>query len=147
MKFDNIRLLVKDFDKCFDFYKNKLKLESIWGDFGDTYASFTIGHKSIITLFDSDSMMDSIGKKVINEKNPINNFVIVIRVKNVVNTYKSLKATGLEFINKPTEMPGWGDNVVHLKDPEGNLIEFCSYLEPSKWSKDLLDAKEKYGAE
>lgn len=144
MKFDNIRLLIKDFDKCFDFYKNMLRLESTWGDFGDTYASFTNGHENIITLFDRDSMMKSIGEKVKNEQNYINNFVIVIRVTNVVSTYESLKASGLEFINKPTEMPGWGDKVVHLKDPEGNLIEFCSDLESSKWNKDLLDAKEKY---
>ncbi len=40
-------------------------------------------------------------------------------------------------------MTGWGIRVVHLKDPEGNLIELNTELDKLKWDEDLLkDAKE-----
>lgn len=144
MKFTDIRLLVKDFDKCFDFYKNKLKLESTWGDFGDSYASFNVGYDSVITLFKSELMMQAIGEEYIESNNASSKFVLVIRVDNLEAKYKELLASGLAFINKPTEMPGWGDCVVHLKDPEGNLIELCEDLDVSKWNNDLLKDREKY---
>ena len=32
MRFSNVRLLVKDFAKCFKFYTEQLGLESSWGD-------------------------------------------------------------------------------------------------------------------
>ena len=32
MKFSNVRLLVKDFAKCFKFYSEQLGLEPAWGD-------------------------------------------------------------------------------------------------------------------
>lgn len=30
MKFSNVRLLVKDYRKCFDFYTKQLGLEAVW---------------------------------------------------------------------------------------------------------------------
>lgn len=144
MIFGDIRLLVNDFDKCFDFYKNKLNLEPTWGDFGETYASFNLGYSNVISLFKADLMMEAIGERLTESDQHIKKFVIVIRVENLDEKYNELLSNGIEFINEPTEKPGWGDYVVHLKDPEGNLIEICSDLESSKWDKDLLDAKEKY---
>ena len=35
---------------------------------------------------------------------------------------------GINFINEPTDMPDWGMRVVHLRDPEENLIEFFTPL-------------------
>lgn len=32
MKFSNVRLLVKDYKKCFKFYTEQLGLEPLWGD-------------------------------------------------------------------------------------------------------------------
>lgn len=34
----------------------------------------------------------------------------------------------MKFINEPMDMPGWGMCVVHLYDPEENLIELYTLL-------------------
>lgn len=40
----------------------------------------------------------------------------------------NLSAKGVKFINLPTDIPCWGMKVVHLRDPEENLIEFFTPL-------------------
>ena len=42
MKFSNVRLLVKDFAKCFKFYSEQLGLEPAWGDENSGYAYFKV---------------------------------------------------------------------------------------------------------
>lgn len=41
MKFSNVRLLVKNYRKCFNFYTQQLGLEAVW-DIEDCYASFKV---------------------------------------------------------------------------------------------------------
>ena len=55
--------------------------------------------------------------------------LVSFEVKNVDETYKTLLAKGVTFVNEPIDMPGWGMRVVHLRDPEENLIEFYTPLE------------------
>ena len=54
--------------------------------------------------------------------------MISFEVENVDETYQTFLAKGIHFINQPTDMPDWGMRVVHLYDPEENLIEFFSPL-------------------
>lgn len=54
--------------------------------------------------------------------------MVSFEVDNVDETFKTLSAKGVEFINQPTDMPGWGMRVVHLRDPEENLIELFTPL-------------------
>ena len=42
MRFSNVRLLVKDYKKCFNFYAGQLGLEPAWGDENSGYASFKV---------------------------------------------------------------------------------------------------------
>jgi predicted enzyme related to lactoylglutathione lyase len=54
--------------------------------------------------------------------------MISFEVENVDEMYKSLLAKDVTFINQPTYMPDWGMRVVHLRDPEENLIELFTPL-------------------
>lgn len=54
--------------------------------------------------------------------------MICFLVENVDETYQSLLAKGLQFINEPVDMPDWGMRMVHLYDPEENLIELYKPL-------------------
>ncbi len=54
--------------------------------------------------------------------------MVSFEVENVDETYKALLAKDVAFINEPTDMPGWGMRVVHLRDPEENLIELFTPL-------------------
>ncbi|MCE5370853.1 VOC family protein [Klebsiella oxytoca] len=129
MRFSNVRLLVKDYRKCFNFYTQHLGLEAVW-DIEDCYASFKVAEGiEGFALFTSDLMAPLVGntEKVLpigyREKS-----MISFEVSNVDESYQALLAKGINFINKPTDMPEWGMRVVHLYDPEENLIELFTPL-------------------
>ncbi len=130
MKFSNVRLLVKDYIQCFKFYTEQLGLEPIWGDENGCYAAFKVADGiEGFAIFSSDLMASAIGND--EKTQPIGyreKSVVVFEVSNVDDTYQALLEKGICFINEPTGMPDWGMRVVHLRDPEENLIEFFTPL-------------------
>lgn len=130
MKFSNVRLLVKDYKKCFKFYTEQLGFEPLWGDENGCYASFKVADGiEGLAIFVSDFMASAVGN---DEKiQPIGyreKSMVVFEVENVDDTYQAFSEKGISFINEPTDMPDWGMRVVHLRDPEENLIEFFTPL-------------------
>lgn len=146
MKFISVRLLVKDFAKCFWFYSDQLGLEPAWGDENSGYASFKVADGiEGFALFVSDWMAPSVGNAdkqqptAMREKS-----LIAFRVDNVDETFAALKAKGVAFINEPTDMPDWGMRTLHLRDPEENLIELFTPLAPEQCSQELLEEDQKF---
>ncbi len=134
MKFSNVRLLVNDYKKCFKFYTDKLGLEPAWGDEEGCYASFKVAEGiEGFALFVSDFMAPAVGNA---EKTQPAGYreksMISFEVENVDETYRTLQIKGVDFINQPTDMPDWGMRVVHLRDPEENLIELFTPLKVEK---------------
>ena len=130
MKFSNVRLLVKDYKKCFKFYNEELEFEPLWGDIDGCYASFKVAEGiEGLALFVSDFMAPAVGNA---EKEQPSGYreksMISFEVENVDDTYQSLLKKGINFINQPTDMSDWGMRVVHLRDPEENLIELFTPL-------------------
>ncbi|MDR1679253.1 MAG: VOC family protein [Prevotellaceae bacterium] len=130
MKFNNVRLLVKDYKKCFEFYTEKLGLEAAW-DLGGCYASFKVAEGiEGLAIFVSDLMAPAVGNADKSQPSGYREkMMISFEVENVDESYKALLAKGVAFINEPVDMPGWGMRVVHLRDPEENLIELFTPLE------------------
>lgn len=130
MKFSNVRLLVKDYKTCFKFYTEQLGLEPLWGDENGVYAAFKVADGiEGLAIFVSDYMASFVGNA--EKTQPIGyreKSVVVFEVENVDDTYHALLKNGINFINEPTDMPDWGMRVVHLRDPEENLIEFFTPL-------------------
>ena len=126
MKLNNIRLLVNDFQKSFEFYNDTLELECTWGNKNSQYASFDIGIKSGLAIFKSKLMTEAIGATR-EDHCPTDKFAIVIEVDNVDLTYEKLK-NKIEFISTPNDMSAWGIRVAHFRDVENNLIEIFSNL-------------------
>ncbi|GHT40021.1 hypothetical protein FACS189437_04970 [Bacteroidia bacterium] len=61
MKFNNVRLLVKDYGKCFKFYTEKLGLEAAWNLEG-CYASFKVAEGiEGLAIFVSDFIAPAVG--------------------------------------------------------------------------------------
>ena len=133
MKFSNVRLLVKDYDKCFKFYTEKLGLEAAF-DIEGCYGSFKVAEGiEGLAIFTSDFMAPVVGNA--DKSQPTNcreKMMICFEVPDVDKTYKALKAKGVEFINEPTDMPDWGMRTVHLRDPEENLIELFTPLKQTE---------------
>jgi len=130
MKFSNVRLLVKDYKKCFEFYTEKLGLEPAWNLEDGCYASFKVADGiEGFALFASDFMALAVGNA--EEPQPVGyreKSMVSFEVENVDETYQALSAKGVEFINQPTDMADWRMRLVHLRDPEENLIEFYTPL-------------------
>jgi catechol 2,3-dioxygenase-like lactoylglutathione lyase family enzyme len=130
MRFSNVRLLVKDYKKCFKFYTEELGLEPAWGDEDGCYASFKVAEGiEGFAIFVSDFMAPAVGN---TEKTQPSGYreksLVSFEVENVDETYHAFSAKGINFINQPTDMPNWGMRVVHLRDPEENLIELFTPL-------------------
>ena len=130
MKFSNVRLLVKDYKKCFRFYTEKLGLEPAWGDEDGCYASFKVADGiEGFAIFVSDYMAPAIGNTdKVQPSDCREKAMVSFEVENVDESYQSLMAKGISFINKPTDMSDWGMRVVHFRDPEENLIELFTPL-------------------
>jgi len=130
MKFSNVRLLVKDYKTCFKFYTEQLGLEPLWGDENGVYAAFKVADGiEGLAIFVSDYMASFVGNG--EKKQPFGyreKSVVVFEVENVDDTYQAFLEKGIIFINEPTDMPDWGMRVVHMRDPEENLIEFFTPL-------------------
>jgi len=130
MKFNNVRLLVKDYKKCFKFYTEELGLEPNWGDIDGCYASFKVADGiEGLAIFVSDFMAPAVGNADKSQPSGYREKSLVsFEVENVDKMYQMLSEKGIKFINQPTDMPDWGMRVVHLRDPEENLIEFFTPL-------------------
>jgi len=130
MKFSNVRLLVKDYKKCFKFYTEKLGLEPVWGDENGPYANFKVAEEiEGFAIFVSDFMAPAVGNADKTQPSGYREKLMVsFEVENVDETYQALLEKGITFINQPMDMPDWGMRVVHLRDPEENLIELFTPL-------------------
>ncbi len=130
MKFNNVRLLVMDFRKCFKFYAEQLGLEPVWGDENGCYASFKVADGiEGLAIFSSDFMAPAAGNA--DKAQPSGyreKSMIVFEVDSVDEAYQRLQEKGVSFINQPVDMPDWGMRVVHFRDPEENLIELFTPL-------------------
>ena len=130
MKFSNARLLVRDYKKCFKFYTEKLGLEPAWGDEESCYASFKVAEGiEGFAIFVSDFMAPAVGNADKTQPSGCREKLMVsFEVENVDKAYQTFLEKGIDFINQPTDMPDWGMRVVHLRDPEENLIELFTPL-------------------
>ena len=130
MKFSNVRLLVNDYKKCFKFYTETLGLEPTWGDENGCYASFKVAEGiEGLAIFVSDFMAPALGNA--DKTQPCGyreKSLVSFEVENVDETYQTFLKKGVDFINQPTDMADWGMRVVHLRDPEENVIEFFTPL-------------------
>lgn len=129
MKFSNVRLLVKDYEKCFKFYTEKLGLEAAFNIEG-CYGSFKVAEDMEgLAIFTSDLMAPVVGNADKNQPtNCREKMMVSFEVDSVDETFKTLSVKGVKFINQPTDMPDWGMRVVYLRDPEENLIELFTPL-------------------
>jgi catechol 2,3-dioxygenase-like lactoylglutathione lyase family enzyme len=130
IRLESVGFLVNDFQKCLDFYTQKLGLERVYNTAVYDALRVIDGIDDALALFESDLNAETVGNA--DKPLPDNTFreksMIAFSVENVDETYNALKAKGVEFINEPTD---WHDaymRVVHFYDPEGNLIELHTAL-------------------
>ncbi len=109
-------LLVKDFEKSFDFYKNKLELEVNVCEGG--FANFKIENIELAIL-DRKNVVELGVEKYLNNGGSV---FLCFQVEDIEKTYKKLLSHGVEFITAP-KVTSWGQNVAYFLDPDKNIWE------------------------
>ncbi|WP_163583088.1 VOC family protein [Gracilibacillus saliphilus] len=145
MKLDNIRLLVTEFDACLSFYQETLGFKRTWGEPGGDYASFDVGDGMVLALFRKELMAEAVGTKNL----PVNmqvqdNFALIFEVTDLEKTVQDIERRGGKFVTSIEDKTHWGIRAVHLRDPDGHLIEFITTLPQHKWDKSLLARDQAY---
>lgn len=138
MNMNNVRLLVSNFDQMFLFYRDVIGFKVTWGNVGEHYAQFQTGDSGALGIFSKKMMSDVVGtahlpSKAISQ----DSIALIFSVKDVDEFYKELIQKGVDFVTKPTDQPDWGIKVTHLRDKEGNLLEFSSELPKEKYRESL----------
>ena len=123
MQLTHIRLLVSDFRGCFRFYRDILRLTPEFGEESGSYAAFAAGHAKV-ALFKRELMAESVS----TSEKPVDadcqdRTAVIVAVADVDAVAKRLHARGASFVNSPHDRPDWGVRCLHLRDPDGNLIE------------------------
>lgn len=145
MKLNNIRLLVSKFDECFLFYRDTLGFKVTWGNLGENYAQFQTGESGELSIFSKNIMASVVNTSMLPSQQPAqDNMALIFSVDDLDKFYKSLSTKGIIFINEPTDQPDWGIRASHLRDPEGNLLEFIMDMPKEKFSAELNDDFNKY---
>lgn len=122
MQFNQVRLLVTNFDACFRFYRDVLKLPVQFGNEGDVYADFTIGDGLTLALFDRRQMALAVGMGLPPDTET-QSVVLVFGVDDLPAAVSDMLQHNIELVALPTDRPEWGMQTAHFRDPDGNLIE------------------------
>jgi catechol 2,3-dioxygenase-like lactoylglutathione lyase family enzyme len=144
MKLTYTRLMTERFDETYDFYTQGLGFPSTWGRKGEVYASFKVSDNVELAIFKAELMDAHIGHITTDRAKIHDKMMLSFTVEDLDWEYQRLTAKGVSCLNEPHDEVNWGIRCLHLRDPEGNLIELNQELPKDKWSKDLLNDAEKY---
>ena len=115
-----------------------------WGKEGEGYASFDAGNFTL-AIFKRDIMAKDVGTTNLPPEAKCQDKVaLIFQVKNLKTEAVKLKKHGVKLITEPTERPDYGINVMHLRDPDGNLIEIFSQMPKEEWTKELREEGKSY---
>lgn len=125
-----VRILVEDFKKMYDFYKDIMEYEVAWGDRDGTYASFRIPGETdpAFAIYVKKDYSYYQEYQDIGTQNKSDYIVMCMGCDDVDEYYEYLKAKGVEFIGEPRDIKEWYYRVVLMRDPEGNLIDIGSAM-------------------
>jgi predicted enzyme related to lactoylglutathione lyase len=126
-----IRLLTENFDDTLKFYRDSMELKMTHLNEKSNYAEFDLDG-TMMSLFDRNYMASALGMEAKSRFHECaDKQVIVLDVDDVDQVYENLRSKGIIFLAEPTDRPEWTVRTAHLRDPEGNIIEFNSALKSS----------------
>jgi lactoylglutathione lyase len=128
-RFYGVRLLVNDFAASWRFYREGLGLIPQKGHGAPPYGEFVSKGRSVVSLFDRKLMSAAVGlPRGRNGRPSVGRVALVFEVPDVNTLARRLERRGVIVVQGPTDRPEWRLRTVHVQDPDGNLVEFCSTL-------------------
>lgn len=111
----HLRLLVGDFAGCFAFYRDVIGLEPTFGDETTGYADLRAADGSGLALFDRAEQGE-----VVELRAPGDGAAVIVGVGDV-DAFAA--RAGDSVLGPPQSRAEWGIRFVHVRDPDGNLVE------------------------
>lgn len=109
-------LLISDFDKSLNFYRDTLRLEL--NTQNGKFADFKLNGTSL-AIFEQSEATTMFPKKFMHAGGGC---VLAYQVPNVKETCEELQTKGVEIIEGPKLTP-WGQKVAYFQDPDQNIWE------------------------
>ncbi|HVL33232.1 MAG TPA: VOC family protein [Actinomycetota bacterium] len=129
MDLTHVRLLVEDFAECFRFYRDVMGLEPSVPDEHGPYAEFKLGGDRYLALFDRALMAEAVGTTGLPAWADVQDRgMLIFEVADPDAEAERLRGQGIPITAEPENRPLWGLRTVHLRDPDGNLIELYRRL-------------------
>ena len=128
MKLTTIRVLAERFDDTVAFYRDVLGIP-IRADAG-VYVAFDAGGFEL-GIYGRSAMADIVPSLPRDPEANSDGMLINLEVDDLDATLAGLRARGVDFENEAHDQPNWGMRVIHMRDPEGNLIELYERLPPN----------------
>ncbi|MFN2614454.1 MAG: VOC family protein [Actinomycetota bacterium] len=122
MKLTHVRLLVDRFRECFVFYRDVIGLETSFPEHDGPYAEFNLGDDRHLGLFDR-SLMDAAIGEAAGRARGADVTALIFHVDDPDAEARRLRGLGVPLLAEPTDRPQWGERTVHVRDPDGNIVE------------------------
>ena len=127
MKVTTVRILANDFDQVVAFYRDVLDIP-IRADAG-VYVAFDAGGFEL-GVYRRDLMAQIVTSMPEEPVGSSDSLLINLEVDDLETTVATLRERGVTYETEVQDQPDWGMRVVHLRDPEGNLLELYERLSP-----------------
>ncbi|MFZ1023637.1 MAG: VOC family protein [Thermoplasmata archaeon] len=129
LQFYSVRLLVQDFDKSWRFYRDVLGLTPVKGHGPGPYGEFVSKGHVVVSLYERKLMAKAVGLEPGRyPRGCVGKSALVFEVKDVDAAAARLRRRGVRLLQGPTDRPHWGLRTIHLRDPDGYLVEIYSPL-------------------
>ena len=122
----HVRLLVDDFVGCFRFYRDVLGLETKFPE-DPPYAEFALGGGKFLALFDRTLQAAAMGENPDGARGT-DTVALIFEVDDPDAEHERLRALGVPIVAEPADRTEWGLRTVHVRDPDGNLVELFSEM-------------------
>jgi len=133
MRCTYIRLLVNDYEACFDFYSDVLELPVLWGDRSSRYAEFDVNSGTRLAINQREVMAEALETDTADPELPHQDrLAVVFEVDDVDTTAAELVANGARQAMEPRDWTAWGIRAAHFRDPDGYLLEINSPTIPAR---------------
>jgi lactoylglutathione lyase len=131
LEFYGVRILVSDFAKSWRFYRDVLGLTPQKGHGEPPYGEFVQKNRSIVSLFDRKLMARAVGLAPGRyARAATGRSALIFEVKDVDAVAARLRRRRIPLLRGPTDRPDWRLRTIHLRDPDGYLIEVYSPMRP-----------------